>query len=162
MVQIRSQYNGSRTLWSCRSSGKYSGFHQLFRARDNVSQLLRESNMSARMKPICGMWATLMLLSVAMTFLDQEGMSKVAEPIFGMWPSMIIIWLVVALFFDWVIQSTGMRVIQAAIVLALAGVLTLTGEWMFEGLALSRFLFEAVVALVYWVLAATVYGKLSR
>ena len=118
--------------------------------------------MSARMKPILGMWATLMLLSVAMTFLDQEGMSKVAEPVFGMWPSMIIIWLVVALFFDWVIQSTGMRVIQAAIVLALAGVLTLTGEWMFEGLALGRFLFEAVVALVYWVLAATVYGKLSR
>jgi len=118
--------------------------------------------MSTRMKPVLGMWATFMLLSVAMTFLDQEGMSKVAEPVFGMWPSMIIVWLVVALFFDWVIQSTGMRFIQAAIVLALAAALTLFGEWMFEGLALSRFVFEAVVVFVYWVLAATVYGKLAN
>jgi len=75
---------------------------------------------------------------------------------------MIIIWLVVALFFDWVIHSTGMRFIQAAIVLALAAALTLFGEWMFEGLALSRFVFEAVVVFVYWVLAATVYGKLAN
>ena len=117
--------------------------------------------MSTRMKPILGMWATLMVLNVATMFFMPEQMTGM-EPVFGLWPSMIIVWLIVALFFDWVIQSTGMRFTRAAIVLALAGILaTCVGPWMFEGLALSAAAIDAVFTLVFWYASATVYGKLS-
>ena len=118
--------------------------------------------MTTRMKPILGMWATLILLSVAMQFLMPQSMVGI-EPVFGLWPSMIVVWLIVALFFDWVIQSTGMRFAQAAVVLALTGILaTSVGPWMFEGLALSVAAIDAVVTLVFWYASATVYGKLSH
>ena len=78
--------------------------------------------MTTRMKPILGMWATLMVLSVVTSFLRPEFGSG-DNAMFGRWPTVAIIWLIVVVFFDWVIQTTGMGATQAAIVIAIASIL---------------------------------------
>ena len=55
----------------------------------------------------------------------------------GQWPTIAILWLITAVFFDWVIQSTGMGVTQAAIVLTVGGIIVFgpLAGWMFGGAA---------------------------
>ena len=71
--------------------------------------------MTTRMKPILGMWATLMVLSVVATLLRPEVWAG-DNAMFGQWPTIAILWLITAVYFDWVVQSTGMGATQAAIV----------------------------------------------
>ena len=118
--------------------------------------------MTTRMKPILGMWATLMVLSVVASFFRPEVWAG-DNAMFGQWPTIAILWLIVTLFFDWVIQSTGMGATQAAIVLAVAGILAsgpLPG-WMFFGAAASIAATNALQGLIFWYVSAAVYGKLS-
>ena len=118
--------------------------------------------MTTRMKPILGMWATLMVLSVVATLLRPEVWAG-DNAMFGQWPTIAILWLIVTVFFDWVIQSTGMGATQAAIVLAVAGILVsgpLPG-WMFFGAAASIAATNALQILIFWYVSAAVYGKLS-
>ena len=118
--------------------------------------------MTTRMKPILGMWATLMVLSVVASFFRPEVWAG-DNAMFGQWPTIAILWLIVTLFFDWVIQSTGMGATQAAIVLAVAGILasgSLPG-WMFFGAAASIAATNALQGLIFWYVSAAVYGKLS-
>ena len=118
--------------------------------------------MTTRMKPILGMWATLMLLSFVATFLRPEVWAG-DNAMFGQWPTIAILWLIVTVFFDWVIQSTGMGATQAAIVLAVAGILVsgpLPGG-MFFGAAASMAATNALQILIFWYVSAAVYGKLS-
>ena len=114
------------------------------------------------MKPILGMWATLMVLSVVAALLRPEVWAG-DNAMFGQWPTIAILWLIVTVFFDWVIQSTGMGATQAAIVLAVAGILVsgpLPG-WMFFGAAASIAATNALQSLIFWYVSAAVYGKLS-
>ena len=119
--------------------------------------------MTTRIKPILGMWATLMVLSLIMTFLRPEAWSG-ENAIFGQWPTFALAWLVSVIFFDWVIQTTGMGVTQAAIVLAGATILAsgpLWG-WLFFGQAAGLAGVNAVQRLVFWYVSAVAYGKLSN
>ena len=118
--------------------------------------------MTTRMKPILGMWATLMVLSVVASFLRPEVWAG-DNAMFGQWPTIAILWLITAVYFDWVVQSTGMGATQAAIVLAVAGILaagSLPG-WMFFGAAASIAATNALQGLIFWYVSAAVYGKLS-
>ena len=118
--------------------------------------------MTTRMKPILGMWATLMVLSVVASFLRPEVWAG-DNAMFGQWPTIAILWLIVTLFFDWVIQSTGMGVTQAAIVLAVGGIIVFGpfAFWMFGGAAAGTAAFNALQLLIFWYASAAVYGKLS-
>jgi len=118
--------------------------------------------MTTRMKPILGMWATLMVLSVVAALLRPEFWAG-DNAMFGQWPTIAILWLITAVYFDWVVQSTGMGATQAAIVLAVAGILasgSLPG-WMFFGAAASIAATNALQGLIFWYVSAAVYGKLS-
>ena len=118
--------------------------------------------MTTRMKPILGMWATLMVLSVVASFLRPEVWAG-DNAMFGQWPTIAILWLIVTLFFDWVIQSTGMGVTQAAIVLAVGGIIVFgpRAGWMFGGAAAGAAAINALQRLIFWYVSAAVYGKLS-
>ena len=118
--------------------------------------------MTTRMKPILGMWATLMVLSFIASLLRPEVWAG-ENAMFGQWPTIAILWLITAVYFDWVVQSTGMGATQAAIVLALGGIIaggSLTG-WMFYGQDLVIAATNTLQALALWCVSGTVYGKLS-
>ena len=118
--------------------------------------------MTTRMKPILGMWATLMVLSVVAALLRPEVWAG-DNAMFRQWPTIAILWLITAVYFDWVVQSTGMGATQAAIVLAAGAIIAggvLTG-WMFFGAAASVAATNAVQTLIFWYVSAAVYGKLS-
>ena len=116
--------------------------------------------MTGRMKPIVGMWLTLIALSfvVSMTSFG----TTPSAPLFGMWPTVLAIWLIVTLFFDWVVQSTGLGAVQAAVIIALSQILgTGVGGVMMEGMALGDALIAAGFGMLFWVVSAGVYGWLS-
>ena len=118
--------------------------------------------MTTRMKPILGMWAALMVLSVAAAYLRPEVWAG-DNAMFGQWPTIAILWLITAVYFDWVVQSTGMGATQAAIVLAAGAIIAggvLTG-WMFFGREVGVAATNAVQTLIFWYASAVVYGKLS-
>ena len=114
--------------------------------------------MTTRMKPILGMWATLMLLSFVATFLRPEVWAG-DNAMFGQWPTIAILWLIVTVFFDWVIQSTGMGATQAAIVLAIGGIVVFgpLGFWMFLGAAASIAATNALQSLIFWYVSLSIH-----
>ncbi len=118
--------------------------------------------MTTRMKPILGMWATLMVLSVVASFLRPEVWAG-DNAMFGQWPTIAILWLIVTLFFDWVIQSTGMGATQAAIVIAIGSILAFGPLvfWMAGGQAVGTAAVNSLQRLIFWYVSAAVYGKLS-
>ena len=114
----------------------------------------------SRSKPIIGMWFTLIALSfvVSMTSFG----TTPSAPLFGMWPTVVVGWLILALFFDWVVQSTGLGAVQAAVIIALSQILgTGVGGVMMEGMAFSDALISAAFGMFFWVVSAGVYGWLS-
>ena len=114
----------------------------------------------SRSKPIVGMWFTLIALSVA---ISMTGFTPQAyEPLFGMWPTAVVVWLMVALFFDWVVQSTGLGAVQVAVILALTQILGLeVGGVMMEGMAFGDALITAGFKMLFWVFPGGVYSWLS-
>ena len=119
--------------------------------------------MTTRMKPILGMWAALMVLSVVAALLRPEVWAG-DNAMFGQWPTIAILWLITAVYFDWVVQSTGMGATQAAIVLAAGGIIVFgpLAFWMFNGQATSPAAVNALQLLIFWYASAAVYGKLSN
>ena len=116
--------------------------------------------MTGRMKPIVGMWATLIMLSLVVSMTPYS--VTPSQPLFGMWPTVLAIWLIVTLFFDWVVQSTGLGAVQAAVIIALSQILgTGVGGVMMEGMALGDALISAAFGMFFWVVSAGVYGWLS-
>jgi hypothetical protein len=114
----------------------------------------------SRSKPIIGMWFTLTVLSLAVS-MTPFGTTPSA-PLFGMWPTVVVVWLIVALFFNWVVESTGLGAVQAAVVLALTQILgSGVPGVMLEGMAFGDALIAAGFAMLFWVVAAAVYGWLS-
>ena len=114
----------------------------------------------SRSKPIIGMWFTLIALSfiVSMTSFG----TTPSAPLFGMWPTVVVGWLILALLFDWVVQSTGLGAVQAAVILALAQIIgTGMPGVMMEGMAFSDALISAAFGMFFWVVSAGVYGWLS-
>tara|TARA_B110000116_G_C16574515_1_gene463440 strand:+ start:152 stop:598 length:447 start_codon:yes stop_codon:yes gene_type:complete len=113
--------------------------------------------MVQRLKPILGMWATLSLLSVA---LFNEATAP-PDPMFGTWPTVLLVWLLVALFFDWVLQTTGMNVMKAAVVLALTQILgSGVPDVLMSGVSLGEAIIASGFGFLFWVLSGFVYGKL--
>ena len=114
----------------------------------------------SRSKPIIGMWFTLIALSFAVS-MTPFGTTPSA-PLFGMWPTIVVGWLILALFFDWVVQSTGLGAVQAAVILALTQILgTRIQGVMMEGMAFGDALISAGFVMLFWVVSAGAYGWLS-
>ena len=114
----------------------------------------------SRRKPIVGMWFTLIALSVSMSMTGLGPQEY--EPLFGMWPTAVVVWLILTLFFDWVIQSTGLGAVQVAVILALTQILgTGVGGVMMEGMPLGDALIAAGFTMLFWVVPGGVYGWLS-
>ena len=114
----------------------------------------------SRIKPIVGMWITLIALSfvVSMTSFG----TTPSAPLFGMWPTIVVGWLILALFFDWVVQSTGLGAVQVAVILALTQILGLeVGGVMMEGMAFGDALITAGFKMLFWVFPGGVYSWLS-
>ena len=71
-------------------------------------------------------------------------------------------WLILALFFDWVVQISGLGAVQAAVILALAQIIgTGMRGVMMEGMAFGDALISAGFGMLFWVVSAGVYGWLS-
>ena len=118
--------------------------------------------MTTRMKPILGMWVALMVLSFIQTFLRPDVWAG-DNAMFGQWPTLAVLWLVVAVFFDWVIQSTGRAATQIAIVIALGSIIMfgpLAGLLFFSA-APSTVAINALQEVIFWYVGAVVYDKLS-
>ena len=118
--------------------------------------------MTTRMKPILGMWVALMVLSFIQTFLRPDVWAG-DNAMFGQWPTLAILWLVAAVFFDWVIQSTGMAATQIAIVIALGSIIVfgpLAGLLFFSA-APGTVAINALQEVIFWYVGAVVYDKLS-
>ncbi|MDE0807683.1 MAG: hypothetical protein OSA24_09125 [Longimicrobiales bacterium] len=114
--------------------------------------------MVQRVKPILGMWATLSLMS----FVLFDEASAPPEPMFGMWPTVLLVWLLVTLFFDWVLQTTGLNVMKAAVVLALTQILgSGVPDVLMRGVSLGESIIASAFGLSFWVVSGFVYGKLS-
>ncbi|MFL2545354.1 MAG: hypothetical protein ACJ0RV_05965 [Longimicrobiales bacterium] len=115
--------------------------------------------MVQRIKPILGMWATLSLLSFAL--FDEA--SAPPDPMFGIWPTVLLVWLLVALFFDWVLQTTGLNAMKAALVLALTQILgSGVPDVLMRGVSLIEAITASAFGLLFWVLSGFVYSKLSN
>ena len=114
----------------------------------------------SRSKPIIGIWFTRNALRFVLG-MTSFGTTPSA-PLFGMWPTVVVGWLILALFFDWVVQSTGLGAVQAAVILALAQIIgTGMPGVMMEGMAFSDALISAAFGMFFWVVSAGVYGWLS-
>ena len=114
----------------------------------------------SRSKPIIGMWFTLIALSFAVS-MTPFGTTPSA-PLFGMWPTIVVGWLILALFFDWVVQSTGLGAVQAAVILARAQIIgTGMPGVMMEGMAFGDALITAGFKMLFWVFPGGVYSWLS-
>lgn len=114
----------------------------------------------SRSKPIVGMWFTLTALSFAISMTPLG--TPPSAPLFGMWPTAVVVWLIVALFFDWVVQSTGLGAVQTAVILALTQILgSGVGGVMMEGMAFGDALIAAGFTMLFWVVAGGAYSWLS-
>jgi hypothetical protein len=79
-----------------------------------------------------------------------------------MWPTAVVVWLIVALFFDWVVQSTGLGAVQTAVILALTQILgSGVGGVMMEGMAFGDALIAAGFTMLFSVVAGGAYSWLS-
>lgn len=118
--------------------------------------------MTTRMKPILGMWIALMVLSFIQTFLRPDVWAG-DNAMFGQWPTLAILWLITAVFFDWVIQSTGMAATQIAIVIALGSIIVFgqLAGWLFFSAATGPVVINALQKVIFWYVGALVYDKLS-
>ena len=118
--------------------------------------------MTTRMKPILGMWIALMVLSFIQTFLRPDVWAG-DNAMFGQWPTLAILWLITAVFFDWVIQSTGMAATQIAIVIALGSIIVFgqLAGWLFFSAATGSVVINALQKVIFWYVGALVYDKLS-
>ena len=118
--------------------------------------------MTKRMKPILGMWIALMVLSFIQTFLRPDVWAG-DNAMLGQWPTLAILWLVAAVFFDWVIQSTGMAATQIAIVIALGSIIVFgqLAGWLFFSAATGPVVINALQKVIFWYVGAFVYDKLS-
>ena len=118
--------------------------------------------MGARIKPILGMWCTLLVLSFVTSLLLPEWGVPSAPLLGGIWPTVILNLLIVTLFFHWVVVSTGLGALHTAVILALSGMLsTSVANFMFEGMRFAEAVGGAVAGLVFWLIAGGVYGWLS-
>lgn len=118
--------------------------------------------MGARIQPILGMWSTLLALSFATSLLFPEWGVPSAPLLGGIWPTVIVNLLIVTLFFDWVVVTTGLGALHTAVILALSGMLsTSVAGFMFEGMPFDEAMGGAVNGLVFWLIAGGVYGWLS-
>ena len=76
--------------------------------------------------------------------------------------TIIVFTLIVALTYDWIVQSTGLPVGQAAIVMAVSGVVFYNVfQYMFEQQVLGAAIGESLLLLVFAYADRTVYAKLS-
>ena len=118
--------------------------------------------MTKRMKPILGMWIALMVLSFIQTFLRPDVWAG-DNAMLGQWPTLAILWLVAAVFFDWIIQSTGMAATQIAIVIALGSIIVFgqLAGWLFFSAATGPVVINALQKVIFWYVGAFVYDKLS-
>ena len=118
--------------------------------------------MTTRMKPILGMWIALMVLSFIQTFLRPDVWAG-DNAMLGQWPTLAILWLITAVFFDWVIQSTGMAATQIAIVIALGSIIVFgqLAGWLFFSAATGPAVINALQKVIFWYVGAFVYDKLS-
>ena len=118
--------------------------------------------MTTRMKPILGMWIALMVLSFIQTLLRPDVWAG-DNAMFGQWPTLAILWLVAVVFFDWVIQSTGMAATQIAIVIALGSIIVFgqLAGWLFFSAATGPVVINALQKVIFWYVGAFVYDKLS-
>ena len=118
--------------------------------------------MTTRMKPILGMWIALMVLSVITAFLRPDAWAG-DNAMFGQWPTIAVLWLITAVFFDWVIQSTGMAATQIAIVIALGSIIVFgqLAGWLFFSAATGPVVINALQKVIFWYVGAFVYDKLS-
>ena len=114
------------------------------------------------MKPILGMWIALMVLSFIQTFLRPDVWAG-DNAMLGQWPTLAILWLITAVFFDWVIQSTGMAATQIAIVIALGSIIVFgqLAGWLFFSAATGPAVINALQKVIFWYVGAFVYDKLS-
>ena len=81
---------------------------------------------------------------------------------FGIWPTVLLVWLLVALFFDWVLQTTGLNAMKAALVLALTQILgSGVPDVLMRGVSLGEAVIASAFGLLFWVLSGFVYSKLS-
>ena len=115
----------------------------------------------SRGKPIFGMWLALITLSFVFSMILEES-SAPSAPLFGMWPTVMVVWMILVLFFDWVVQSTGLGALQTAVILGFSQILA-TGipGVMFEGMAFGEAAIAAVFGMLFWVVAGGTYGWLS-
>ena len=118
--------------------------------------------MMTRMKPILGMWIALMVLSFIQTFLRPDVWAG-DNAMLGQWPTLAILWLITAVFFDWVIQSTGMAATQIAIVIALGSIIVFgpLAYLLFFSRAPDTVAINALQEVIFWYVGAFVYDKLS-
>ena len=76
--------------------------------------------------------------------------------------TIIVFTLIIALTYDWIVQSTGLPVGRAAIVMAVSGMVFYNVFlYMLEQQVLGAAIGESVLLLVFAYAAGTAYGKLS-
>ena len=123
--------------------------------------------MVGRIKPILGFAVTITALHFALSILLGNvlagiGMEAPVGGVLGEPGTIIVFTLIVALTYDWIVQSTGLPVGQAAIVMAVSGaVFYNVFQYMFEQQVLRAAIGESLILLVFAYAAGTVYGKLS-
>ena len=123
--------------------------------------------MAGRIKPILGFAVTITALHFALSILLGNvlagiGMEAPVGGVLGEPGTIIVFTLIVALTYDWIVQSTGLPVGQAAIVMAVSGaVFYNVFQYMFEQQVLRAAIGESLILLVFAYAAGTVYGKLS-
>ena len=118
--------------------------------------------MTTRMKPILGMWIALMVLSFIQTFLRPDVWAG-DNAMLGQWPTIAVLWLITAVFFDWVIQSTGIDATQIALIIALGSIIVFgqLPSVLFFGQEIGTASINALQRVIFWYVGAMVYAKLS-
>ena len=123
--------------------------------------------MVSRIKPILGFAVTITALHFVLSLslgdvLAGIGMEAPVGGVLGEPGTIIVFTLILALTYDWVVQSTGLRAGQAAIVMAVSGIVFYNVFlYMFEQQVLGAAIGESVLTLVFAYAAGTAYGKLS-
>ena len=123
--------------------------------------------MGDRIKPILGFAVTITVLHFVLSLslgsvLEGIGMEPPVGGVLGEPGTIIVFTLIVALTYDWIVQSTGLPVGQAAIVMSVSGIVFYNVFlYMFEQQVLGAAIGESLLLLVFAYAAGTVYGKLS-
>ena len=123
--------------------------------------------MAGRIKSILGFALTITALHFTLSLLlgsvlEGIGMEAPVGGVLGEPGTIIVFTLIVALTYDWIVQSTGLPVGRAAIVMAVSGVVFYNVfQYMFEQQVLGAAIGESLLLLVFAYAAGTVYGKLS-